>query len=74
MAYCRFGDDSNVFMYGTLSSRIKCCMCMFGPKEPTEFDNPKEAMEHLMKHIDAGHRVPGEAVEKLKSEIKLRVA
>ena len=31
MSYCRFGDDSGIYMYGG-SKAIECCGCKFSPE------------------------------------------
>ena len=33
-------------------------------------DSPEEALEHLLEHLEAGHKVPETALERLRAEIR----
>lgn len=75
MSYCRFGPDSDVYVYGGCDS-IVCCACHLGPYDEAsgyacnEFTgNNKEMLAHLVEHVKAGHKVPERAIQWLSREI-----
>ena len=37
MSYCRFGDDSDVYLYDSFNGNIVCCVCRLTPLERGEF-------------------------------------
>lgn len=65
MSYCRFSEDSDVYMYLSQNG-IECCGCSLYPGFGQDFDSAELAMAHLREHQDVGHRVPEYAFEKLK--------
>jgi hypothetical protein len=74
MSYCRF-SDGDVYMYPT-NRGIECCACRlthknanYGLYENKLFDTGEEALAHLKEHINAGHKVPKYATDRLKEEI-----
>lgn len=84
MSYYRF-SDGDVYMYSSLSlkiakrvstGKIVCCACRLNHKDKwgqypdTILNTNKEALKHLKEHIYAGHKVPKDAIDKLKEEIK----
>ena len=76
MSYCRFGKDSDVYMYAdSLTGSITCCACQLNPISDglwfgsQTFDHIG-ALAHLQEHIEAGHLVPEYAIKRLKKEIK----
>ena len=75
MSYCRWGEDSDVYMYGTRSeggvNGICCQGCELLPEgeTSTHFDNPGDALIHLYEHRKAGHKVPYSAIKRLQVEI-----
>jgi hypothetical protein len=70
MSYCRFGPDSDVYVYASLGDEWICCACALN--EATEswerFATPAEMIAHLKKHKGAGHMVPEYAIERLQGE------
>lgn len=68
MAYCRVGEDSDVYMYPTTDS-IVCCGCILDDMDGTEFILRRDAILHLELHITWGHKVPNYAFERLELEI-----
>lgn len=76
MSYCRFSDDSEVYMYPFSIGKIICCACRLNEKDKwgwypdTVLNNEKEALKHLKEHIYAGHKVPKYATDRLKEEIQ----
>lgn len=70
MSYCGW-DKGDVYMYySSHSDRIICDCCSLHPREVVGFTYKKDALEHLEEHIKAGDKVPADAIERLKKEIK----
>lgn len=67
MAYCRFSDESDVYMYHHVDGYIVCCMCSLGIV--VHIETRKDAHNHLMLHKERGDKVPKEALEKLQDEM-----
>jgi hypothetical protein len=82
MAYCRFGDDSDVY----LGVAWVCHRCRLAPLEDVAvavtggkgtfkihkdrtFKTPVEAFRHLQEHESAGHKVPKRAFTRLIEDI-----
>ncbi len=65
MAICRFGDDSDVYVFHNVHGGIECCGCRLS--DASEFNARTEAamIAHLEQHKTAGHKVPLEAFEEL---------
>jgi hypothetical protein len=71
MAYCRFGPDSDVYLYLSTDDCFHCCGCgLIGPRLKQDFVtvNHNEILKHLEQHIAAGHKVPPEAVREIEKE------
>jgi hypothetical protein len=72
VSYARFGwDGSDVYVYEHYAGFIECCGCMFCDWEKDVFPQLKtarEALEHLDKHVEAGHCVPADTFEKIRNE------
>jgi hypothetical protein len=82
MAYARWGDDSDVYVFPDMLTNGYCCMgCTLTGSLPssdelqgfgaTEFrlDTPEEMLQHLLEHREAGDKVPDYAINRLKKEI-----
>jgi hypothetical protein len=67
MSYCRFGADSDVYVYPSFSG-IVCCACRMGQDEPMD---AAAMLAHLRLHERGGDVVPGYAIERLMDEIAL---
>ena len=67
MSYCRFGKDSDVYMYPHVDGFIECCACNIG--EPQAFDTPRQALMHLFEHLGRGDKVPEYAYAQLIKEM-----
>ena len=76
MSYCRFGPDSDVYIYvvhwATGGQRyLACSGCKLAAHwtlPVTFWLRPGEMLAHLQAHRDAGHQVPEMAVVRLKAE------
>ena len=77
MSYCRMYEDSDVYIYRHINGYIKCCSCKFegldGLTSYVILDTYEEAIEHLEKHIQAGHKVPDYAMQALKEDQKVMI-
>lgn len=85
MSYCRFSEDSDVYMFLSVHNVIECCMCSLnaipsfsnesckcgGEGCYKEFKKYSDAIKHLNKHIDNGDRVPNRVFEILEKEKKM---
>ena len=75
MSYCRTGKDSDVYMFGQMifgmDGGLVCCNCLFVGNFGSKMGMTKEeALKHLKKHIEKGHKVPDYAIERLCREIE----
>lgn len=78
MAYARFGKDSDVYVYLSITDKYVCCSCALQEDATvydgyrlwpdTNMDTPEQVIEHLREHVGAGHRVPDRAFERLEKE------
>lgn len=64
MAYCRFGRDSDVYVFEADDGVIECCRCALAGGTFTAY-GAAEMITHLRAHRAAGHRVPDEALREL---------
>lgn len=67
MAYCRFGDDSDVYLYNS-GDVWSCCGCKLADGGERLFSNLTDVLAHLDEHATAGHRVDGWAVARVRWE------
>lgn len=67
MALCRFGSDSDVYVYYSTEGGIECCGCRLGSAKMVNVVTEAEMIAHLEEHRRAGHRVPSEALEDLRA-------
>lgn len=66
MAYARFSPDSDVHVVRRLEGDLACLACPFlSDREWFVADTPQHMAGHLGEHREAGHKVPGEALERL---------
>jgi hypothetical protein len=71
MSYSRFAPDSNVYVFMGTGDKLHCCRC---PLDPVGFsmefiaDNPRDMIDHLQRHKEAGHLVPDETIAALERE------
>lgn len=74
MAYCRFSPNSSVYVYLSdtdLGGIVwVCCQCSLHGASNQLFPTPEGVVTHLGRHQDAGHKVPQEALLRLRMEIK----
>ncbi len=74
MSYCRWGEDSDVYIYAS-SSELVCCACLLNGGTPSnhsaqDYKTRKfsEMLIHLDQHTFAGHKVPKHVKERLADE------
>jgi hypothetical protein len=78
MSYARFGwDGSDVYVFEHAGGFIQCCACALNEVEDgdifpksTNLKTPREALEHLDAHQEAGHHVPANTFERMREEYK----
>lgn len=77
MSYCRFGDDSDVYLYHHINGSYECCSCRLmgfekgsGMHKSKKMSNLNEALVHLMKHKKKGHKVPDYAFGRVLEELE----
>lgn len=75
MSYCRFSEDSEVYVYHSVNGRFICCGCCL--MEPVgaglvqyerSYRTREQLIEHLKQHIAAGHKVPAHAIARIEQE------
>jgi len=80
MSYCRFGDDSDVYLYYHVDNFFECCSCRllgfekrflpdFEMHKSKKMSNLSEVLAHLMKHKKKGHKVPDYALGRILDEL-----
>jgi len=65
LAICRFGDDSDVYVFYSIRGGLECCGCRLSASSEFIAGDEAEMIAHLEQHKTAGHRIPPEAFEDL---------
>lgn len=84
MSYARMGKDSDVYVLGLIMVDGYTCMACklteerevfneglnrtFRVRGDTTVDTPQDMIAHLKEHMDAGHKVPKDAIKRLKED------
>ena len=72
MSYCRFGFDSDVYVFES-DRGYECCGCILKGESWLDGWNSVrtlgEMIEHLMLHKTKGHMVPDDVIETMREEI-----
>jgi hypothetical protein len=70
MSYCRWSDDSDVYLF-MAGDGLHCCGCRLTGLRFEEFinDSYREMIDHLDRHTSAGQRVPADAIHDLSQEV-----
>lgn len=70
MAYCRWSEDSDLYVYPGESGFV-CMECPLDGRTKGDFScpAPQEMLAHMHAHIEAGHKVPATATARLSDEI-----
>jgi hypothetical protein len=58
MAYARFGEDSDVYVYHDIDDLLHCLRCPLAPPFDFTATTGAEMLAHLAGHRAAGHAVP----------------
>ncbi len=73
MAYCRFDEDSDVYLYEDVNGGWSCVSCAIegsltshGPL--VRLDTIDDTISHLKEHIKHGHKVPDKVIAELEKE------
>lgn len=71
MSYARF-SEGDIYLYACVSGGIFCCSCRLARPDNLEglwtFSTYDEAIAHVRKHIEAGHRVPEHTIPALEAD------
>lgn len=74
MSYCRWGEDSDVYLYVTTDDeggiRWVCAGCKLDEKDDGWPYSPQSVLLHLEAHRQAKHKVPERAFDRLRMEIE----
>ena len=66
MSYCRFGTESDVYVFMCITGALECCACRLDG--PQRFLSTQAMIDHLDAHRAAGHKVPDRAIARLREE------
>jgi hypothetical protein len=70
MAYARWGEESDIYLFRDGEGRWQCVQCDLLTPPATEVLPSIEAVaEHLLRHIDAGHAVPDHCIHRVAAEV-----
>lgn len=74
MSYIRWGDDSDVYVYAHTQGGVCCCACILNAPvnqlyPDTACISANAMLDHLQEHINAGHKVPPVALERLRRDL-----
>lgn len=70
MAYVRWSENSDVYIYHDVSDVIVCCACKL-ESGIDSFGKRSKVIDHIEEHRRAGHLVPEYVDEILREEIEL---
>lgn len=69
MSYCRFSNESDVYVFPATYGGITCCACSLAYEGLiVNYKTPIEMLAHLARHYEAGHIVPASAINRLCDE------
>lgn len=77
MSYVRFSETSDVYVYPTTTTegihKLVCCACRLVVDTRWYGDfvvtSREEMVDHLLIHVEVGHKVPKRAFDRLTREI-----
>lgn len=73
MAYSRFGENSDVYIYHAVGGYISCCLCnMNDDGSSRRLLTRSQAIEHVTEHIKRGDGVSTDALRLLQRELEER--
>jgi hypothetical protein len=61
MSFARFSATSDVYVFAHVDDYVNCCGCAL--EGDSQLHSPEEVVEHLQKHVEAGHKVPADLLE-----------
>lgn len=69
MLYAAIGPDSDVYVFSNRTGQLVCYTCSLTEDFLDHRTQSKEEMfSHLMTHMARGHRVPFDAIRRIRSE------
>jgi hypothetical protein len=70
MSYCRFGSNSDAYIYSN-GEYLICESCKLKGGKTFATKRRSRMMSHVEEHIDKGHNIPTEAIDELTIEFVL---
>jgi hypothetical protein len=68
MSYCRFSDESDVYVYSDVGGWLSCCSCaLVDDSQQWRHFSTDAMIAHLREHIAAGHDVPDDVILALEA-------
>lgn len=68
MSYCRFGPDSDLYLWRGTDGKIVCSWCSLCPDDEWWEGSPEEAVTHVRLHLMAGLKVPDDVLERFNKD------
>lgn len=66
MSYCRFAEDSDVYVFLSVGGALECCGCSLS--DNWSHRSTSAMLAHLREHRRQGHKVPERAMSRLAKE------
>jgi hypothetical protein len=70
MSYCRFADNSDVYLYLS-NDGWECCGCSLNNGELLLLKTPWDALGHLKEHVSSGDQVPAQSIVDLATDVEV---
>ncbi len=72
MSYCRFGEDSDLYIIGLGEGKYNCCGCYLMniqiEKHKDDIMTKKEILNHIALHEEWGDKIPDYAKKRIEGE------
>lgn len=69
MSYCRFEENSDVYLYDDCYEGWTCVRCLMNGGHAKGLSRLGDVLDHLNQHMTRGHQVPAYAVQRAQEEI-----
>lgn len=66
MSYCRFGE-ADAYIYDDCAGYTCCCWCAMNGGQSVRLYTLDEAVAHVAAHRAAGHHIPGDVEDEMRS-------
>lgn len=73
MSYCRWSNDSDIYLYHDSCGYMVCCLCQLDTV-PTDrkFISREKVIAHLETHLAIGDNIPDYVIQELHDEILVK--